>query len=261
MPAPYPAAQENCALLTQVAGRLHPRSDQENIRVQTPLVHFRRVYAGPELLRTPWKMPGPACGATPSHAGHHPEPRVSGAGFPNFKAARRILKKLRSNRTEQTLVRRLTRASRPAWRDRVGATEQVLGAEVVGNDGPIRGLGARRSDGGGHASSGWRLMEIVREIPGLDCGAAAQGIGRRNRKTAEKAASHCALSAAIQRPNSWVAPKSRETWVCRVARRFSRFTVPLRQTCEDGFCLIQRLAQMSHILPLLGMPVAFRTIS
>ncbi|MCW5558147.1 MAG: transposase [Verrucomicrobiae bacterium] len=117
----------------------------------------------------------------PIREGHLESPwdrLVDGLILGEEAAARRILKKLRSHRTEQPPVRRLGRASRPAWRDLVRATEEVLGRKWTemtdqygdwGRDG-LMAVATRHL--------GWRLVEVVREIPGLGYGAAAQGIRR-----------------------------------------------------------------------------------
>ncbi|MFM8358833.1 MAG: transposase [Verrucomicrobiota bacterium] len=103
---------------------------------------------------------------------------VGGLVLGEEQAAQRILKGLRSNRTEQTPVRRMARSSRPAWKDLVGAAEQLLGrpwSEMMtqygdwGRNG-LMAVATRHLD--------WRLVEVVREIPGLGYSAAAQGIRR-----------------------------------------------------------------------------------
>ncbi|MBX3731164.1 MAG: hypothetical protein KF791_01070 [Verrucomicrobiae bacterium] len=103
---------------------------------------------------------------------------VGGLVLGEALAAQRILRGLRSNRTEQTPVRQLARSSRPAWKDLVSATEDLLGRRWLE-------ITTRHGDWGRNGLMavatrhlGWRLVEVVREIPGLGYGAAAQGIRR-----------------------------------------------------------------------------------
>ena len=117
----------------------------------------------------------------PIREGHLESPwerLVGGLVLGEAVAAQRILKGLRSNRTEQTPVRRLARTSRPAWRHLVTATEDLLGrrwSEMTTRYGDWgrNGLMAVAT-----RHLGWRLVDVVREIPGLGYGAAAQGIRR-----------------------------------------------------------------------------------
>ena len=117
----------------------------------------------------------------PIRQGHLESPwerLVGGLVLGDELAAQRILKGLRGNRTEQTPVRRLARTSRPAWKDLVTATEDLLKrrwSEMTTRHGDWgrNGLMAVAT-----RHLGWRLVEVVREIPGLGYGAAAQGIRR-----------------------------------------------------------------------------------
>ena len=92
--------------------------------------------------------------------------------------ARRALKGIRTDRRRQTPVRRVARGTRPAWADMVRGTERILGRRWKdmtttygdwGRDG-LLAVATRHL--------GWRLVEVVREVPGLGYAAAAQGIRR-----------------------------------------------------------------------------------
>jgi len=117
----------------------------------------------------------------PIRQGHLESPwerLVAGLVLGEEEAALRILKGLRTHRTEQTPVRRLARTSRPAWKDLVTAAETLLGrrwSEMTTRHGDWgrNGLMAVAT-----RHLGWRLVEVVREIPGLAYSAAAQGIRR-----------------------------------------------------------------------------------
>lgn len=117
----------------------------------------------------------------PIRQGHLESPwerLVGGLILGDEAAARRILKNLGTNRAEQMPVRRMARGSRPAWKDLVAATQEVLGrswSEMTTRYGDWgrNGLMAVAT-----RHLGWRLVEVVREIPGLGYGAAAQGIRR-----------------------------------------------------------------------------------
>ena len=72
----------------------------------------------------------------------------------------------------------MARASRPAWKDLVAMTEKLLGRKwsemtVRYGDWGRNGLMAVAT-----RHLGWRLVNVVREVPGLSYGAAAQGIRR-----------------------------------------------------------------------------------
>ena len=92
--------------------------------------------------------------------------------------AQRILKGLKSNRKEQTPVRKLERMARPDWSNLVAATEKHLGRrwEEMASEHGNWGRDGLLAVATRHL--GWRLVEVVREVPGLSYGAAAQGIRR-----------------------------------------------------------------------------------
>src|SRR4030095_2951786 len=92
--------------------------------------------------------------------------------------AQRVLKEIHGNWREQTPIRRMARTGRRSWEEMVKASEDLLGrdwAEITtaygdwGRDG-LLAVATRHL--------GWRLVELVREIPGLSYSAAAQGVRR-----------------------------------------------------------------------------------
>jgi REP element-mobilizing transposase RayT len=117
----------------------------------------------------------------PLRQGHVESPwerLVGGVVLGDEGAARKVLKGLRANRVEQTPARRAARSSRPAWKDLVKATEALLGR-------PWEEMTMRYGDWGRNGLMavatrhlGWRLVEVVRQVPGLGYSAAAQGIRR-----------------------------------------------------------------------------------
>lgn len=117
----------------------------------------------------------------PLREGHVERPwdrLVAGVVLGDEGAARKLLKGIRANRVEQTPARRLARSSRPTWKDMVKATEAVLGR-------PWEEMTTRHGDWGRNGLMavatrhlGWRLVEVVRQVPGLGYSAAAQGIRR-----------------------------------------------------------------------------------
>ena len=103
---------------------------------------------------------------------------VGGASLGEETEAQRILKKAGGDRKEQTSARRVERLTRPSWEERVRATEEFLG-------GSWKEMNRRHGDWGRNgllaASTrplGWRLADVVRSVPGMSYGAAAQGIRR-----------------------------------------------------------------------------------
>ncbi len=81
--------------------------------------------------------------------------------------AQKLLKDLKSNPAEQTSVRQVARESRLAWRDLVSASEGLLGrtwSDMTNRHGD-RGRNGLMAVATRHL--GWRLIEVVREIPGL----------------------------------------------------------------------------------------------
>ena len=85
---------------------------------------------------------------------------------------------LRMDPRQQTAARRIPRTARPLWKQMVQATERTLGrpwTEMIGayGDWGRDGLLAVAT-----RHLGWRLAEVVREVPGLSYAAAAQGIRR-----------------------------------------------------------------------------------
>jgi len=92
--------------------------------------------------------------------------------------AQRVLKQLRGNRGEHTAVRRLEREGRPAWSALVAAAEAELGR-------PWKTMLETHGDWGRDGTmlvavryGRRRLVEVVREIPGLQYAAAAQAVKR-----------------------------------------------------------------------------------
>lgn len=117
----------------------------------------------------------------PIRQGHLESPwerLVGGVILGEVAEAKRILKGLKANRKEQTPVRKLERVSRPDWSALVAATERQLGRrwEAMASEYGDWGRDGLMAVATRHL--GWRLVEVVREIPGLSYGAAAQGIRR-----------------------------------------------------------------------------------
>ncbi len=84
---------------------------------------------------------------------------------------------------QQTTARRVARSSRPSWERLGGETERLLGR-------PWSLIVTKHGDWGRNAMFamatrhlGWKLVELVRDVPGLGYAAAAQGV-RNFRATA-----------------------------------------------------------------------------
>lgn len=185
----------------RVAGCPDPGNELVSRRVAT-LREYRwnswRSYAGlepgPEWLSRERLQGG--CGGTslaeqrralreyteaPVRQGHLDSPwerLVGGLILGDEADAQRIMKGLRSNPSEQTPARKVARTSRPSWASLVAATEDLL-------ESTWEEMTLQHGDWGRNALMavatrhlGWRLVEVVREIPGLGYGAAAQGIRR-----------------------------------------------------------------------------------
>ena len=104
-----------------------------------------------------------------------------------------MFKESRPDRQEQTETRRLQRNRRVVFGAIVGPAEAVSGrtwAEMLASHGDWR------RDATMHVAvrhGGWRLAEVLREIPGLKYQAAAQGVRRfRLQAEADPAKRQCA---------------------------------------------------------------------
>ncbi|MEN9675995.1 MAG: hypothetical protein RIS76_1891 [Verrucomicrobiota bacterium] len=112
--------------------------------------------------------------------------------------AQRVLKQMRTNLREQTPARRVASTERTAWKTMIQAVEQVIGRrwkEMTANYGDT-GRDALLAVATRHL--GWRLSEVVREVPGLSYAAAAQGIRRFWARCAEDKKS-MTVASALQR--------------------------------------------------------------
>ena len=181
-----------------------------------------RVYAGsetaPDWLET--GTIGTACGGrtraerqralreyteAPVRQGHVDSPwegLVGGVALGSVEFVQRLLKKKPVNTDEQTGGRRIARANRRPWRDIVKAAEELLGR-------PWKETVEQRGDWGRDGTlyvavrfGGYRLAELVAELPGLKYQAAAQGVRRFQRtmskdkaKFVERMKSHCFSNA------------------------------------------------------------------
>ncbi|MFO1457811.1 MAG: transposase [Verrucomicrobiota bacterium] len=118
---------------------------------------------------------------TPIRQGHLESPwerLVGGLILGEAAEAQRVLKRVRSNLREQTPARRMARSGRPAWKTMTEAVEEITGrgwGEMTASYGDV-GRDALLAVSTRHL--GWRLSEVVREVPGLSYAAAAQGIRR-----------------------------------------------------------------------------------
>ena len=138
---------------------------------------------------------------TPIRQGHLESPwerLVGGLILGDEVAAQRVLKKMRTNLQEQTPARRVARTGRPAWKTMIQAVKQVTSRrwkEMTANYGDP-GRDALLAVATRHL--GWRLSEVVREVSGLSCAGAAQGIRRFWARCAEDKES-MAVASALQK--------------------------------------------------------------
>ncbi|HRI12237.1 MAG TPA: hypothetical protein PLX89_04455 [Verrucomicrobiota bacterium] len=114
----------------------------------------------------------------PIRQGHLESPwaeLIGGVILGAVEDAQRVWKQARADRRQQTAARRLPRDTRPSWTQMVEAAERILGrrwAEMTqhhgdwGRDG-LLAVATRHL--------GWRLAEVVEQVPGLSYAAAAQG--------------------------------------------------------------------------------------
>lgn len=103
---------------------------------------------------------------------------IGGLVLGSAEFAQRVLPHGRVNREEQTAVRRLERQGRPEWTTLIRAAEAVLGR-------PWKTMVEAHGDWGRDGVmfvavrfARYRLPEVVREIPGVRYGAAAQAVQR-----------------------------------------------------------------------------------
>jgi hypothetical protein len=95
--------------------------------------------------------------------------------------AEEVCRQAKTDAEEQTEARRLRRSRRVSWSEIVTAAERALGrkwSEMVNTHGDWG------RDGVLHVATrygGYRLVEVVREVPGLRYQAAAQGVRRFSR--------------------------------------------------------------------------------
>jgi hypothetical protein len=139
---------------------------------------------------------------------------MGGVVLGDVEEARKILKDLKSNPAEQTSVRQAARESRPAWSDLVSVSEGFLGrtwSDLTSRHGywGRNGLMAVAT-----RHPGWRLIEGVREIPGLSYGAAAQGIRQFWRLLPAGPAKGPASAFTLLFHSGWVPTSPRRTSVC-----------------------------------------------
>ncbi|MBL9173481.1 MAG: transposase [Verrucomicrobiales bacterium] len=138
----------------------------------------------------------------PIRQGHLESPwerLVGGLILGEVVEAQRVLKQVRSNLREQTPARRVVRSARPEWKTMIQALEEVTGRrwkEMAANYGDP-GRDALLAVATRHL--GWRLSEVVREIPGLSYNAAAQGVRRLWARAAREKETTAMISALQKR--------------------------------------------------------------
>jgi len=104
------------------------------------------------------------------------EQLVGGVILGEPEEAQQIVKQVRSNLVEQTPARRVARTSRPGWSELVSASEGLLRRSWSDMTSRYGDWGRNGVMAVATRHLGWRLIEVVREIPGLSYRAAAQGI-------------------------------------------------------------------------------------
>ena len=92
--------------------------------------------------------------------------------------AQRVLKGIRTDPRQQTPVRHIARARRPGWAEIVKAVERILDRRWADRVGAYGDWGRDGVLAVATRHLGWRLAEVVREVPGLSYAVAAQGIRR-----------------------------------------------------------------------------------
>jgi hypothetical protein len=103
---------------------------------------------------------------------------VGGCVLGDAQYARAFCRQARADASEQTEVRRIRRSERVAWGDYVAAAEAILGRPWSAM---VAGHGDWGRDGVLYATTrygGYRLAELLKEVPGLRYQAAAQGVRR-----------------------------------------------------------------------------------
>jgi REP element-mobilizing transposase RayT len=111
---------------------------------------------------------------------------VGGLALGSEDFVKRLLKGRPVDFQEQTVARRVARIQRVPWPEIVGSAEELLGRTW-------KEMLTRRGDWGRDATiyvavryGGYRLPEVIKQLPGLKYQAAAQGVRRFQRKWSKK---------------------------------------------------------------------------
>lgn len=114
--------------------------------------------------------------------------------------AQPMLMRMRLNLRVQMPTRRLARTGRAVWKARIQAVERVTGRRRNERTADYGDLGQNPLLAVSSRHLGWRLPELVREVPGLSDTVAAQGIETLRGSCAENRKPMAVASAL---PHRW----------------------------------------------------------